>query len=194
MENWKTLFYKLGNSSEGYFDSLKLKLRQRLGLHLNIQIVTYMTYANSKKVYIRGRVLLNKNIEINDNDTLWKNLHNTYKRLSSVEIAGAKLKVTFNNTVHEFVSDEDGYFELPVPLKNPLPPEELWHHPLIELLESPFRVTHPVHARAEVMTPPSTAKFGVISDIDDSSYHTCAESFKIGVHDVYAQCLFALTF
>ncbi|MCE3280724.1 MAG: hypothetical protein K0S44_2915 [Bacteroidetes bacterium] len=176
MEDWKKIFYKIGNTSESYFDSLKLRLRQRLGLHLNIQIVTYMTYATSHELYIRGRVLLNKNIEISDRDTLWKNLHNTYKRISSVEVAGAKLKVKFSDTEHEFFSDEDGYFELPVKLKNPLPQEELWHHPLIELMESPFPFVQPLHARAEVMTPPSTAKFGVISDIDDTVLTTHAQS------------------
>ncbi|MDF2452815.1 MAG: hypothetical protein K0S26_2319 [Bacteroidota bacterium] len=176
MEDWKRIFYRLGNSSETYFDSLRLRLRQRLGLHMNVQISTYMTYANSKELYIRGRVLINKNIEISDRDTVWKNLHNTYKRLSSVEIAGAKLKVKFSDTEHEFFSDEDGYFELPISLKNPLPSEELWHHPLIELLESPFPFDPPVHVRAEVMTPPSTAKFGVISDIDDTVLTTHAQS------------------
>jgi phosphatidate phosphatase APP1 len=121
-------------------------------------------------------VLLNKNIEISDRDTLWKNLHNTYKRISSVEVAGAKLKVKFSDTELEFFSDEDGYFELPVKLKNPLPQEELWHHPLIELMESPFPFVQPLHARAEVMTPPSTAKFGIISDIDDTVLTTHAQS------------------
>ncbi|HEX8517862.1 MAG TPA: phosphatase domain-containing protein [Bacteroidia bacterium] len=176
MEDWKSIFYKLGNSSESYFDRLKLKLRQRLGLHMDIQILTYMTYANSKELYIRGRILLNKNIEISDRDTIWKNLHNTYKRLCSIEIAGARLRARFNNTEHEFFSDEDGYFELPIPLQNPLPSEELWHHPLIELLECPFPFQAPVHVRAEVMTPPSTARFGIISDIDDTVLTTHAQS------------------
>jgi phosphatidate phosphatase APP1 len=176
MENWRSVFYKLGNASENYFDSLKLRLRQRLGLHMNVQILTYMTYANSRELYIRGRVLLNKGIEISDRDSIWKNLQNTYKRLSSVEIAGAKLKVKFSETEHEFFSDEDGYFELPVALIKPLPPEELWHHPLIELLESPFPFQAPVHVRAEVMTPPSTARFGIISDIDDTVLTTHAQN------------------
>lgn len=176
MEDWKKLFYRLGNSSESYFDSLKLKLRQRLGFHMDIKINPYRTYANSEELYIRGRVLLNKPIETSDRDTFWKNLQNTYKRLSSVEIAGAKMSVKFSNTEHVFLSDEDGYFELPVPLKNPLPPEELWHHPLIELVEAPVPFDYPVHARAEVMTPPSTAKFAVISDIDDTVLTTHAHS------------------
>jgi phosphatidate phosphatase APP1 len=182
MEGWKKIFYKLGNSSENYFDSLKLKWRQRLGLHLDTQIVTYMTYANSEELFIRGRVLLNKNIEVNDRDTVWQNLHNTYKRLSSVEVAGARLKVKFSHTEHEFFSDEDGYFELSLRLNSPLPGEELWHHPLIELLESPFPFTSPVQARAEVMTPPSTARFGIISDIDDTVLTTHAQSLLKSVY------------
>jgi phosphatidate phosphatase APP1 len=176
MEGWKKIFYRLGNSSENYFDSLKLKLRQRLGLYMDVQIVTYMTYANQQELFLRGRVLLNKNIEVSDRDTVWKNLHNTYKRLSSVEVAGAKLKVKFSHTEHEFISDEDGYFELPVPLTTPLPNEELWHHPVIELIDAPISFTAPIQARAEVMTPPSTAKFGIISDIDDTVLTTHAQS------------------
>jgi phosphatidate phosphatase APP1 len=176
MEDWKKIFYRLGNSSETYFDSLKLKLRQRLGLHLDIKIVPYRTYANSEELYIRGRVLLNKHIEMSDRDTFWKNIRNTYKRLNSVEIAGARLKVSFSKTQHEFVSDEDGYFELPIRLNNPLPSEELWHHPLIELIHAPVPFESPIQARGEVMTPPSTARFGVISDIDDTVLTTDAQN------------------
>lgn len=176
MQDWKQILYKLGNSSESYFDSLKLRLRQRLGLDMDLHILTYMTYANTEELYIRGRVLLNRNIGVNDNDSIWKNLQNTYKRLSSVEVAGARLRVSFSETEQEFFSDEDGYFELPVPLKTPLPAEELWHHPLIELIEASVHFQEPIHARAEVMTPPSTAKFGVISDIDDTVLTTHAQS------------------
>lgn len=176
MEDWKRLFYKLGNASENYFDSLKLKLRERLGLDMDLHILTYMTYANAEELYLRGRVLLNKNIEVNDRDSVWKNLQNTYKRLNSVEVPGAKLKVSFSDTQQEFMSDEDGYFELPLRLKMPLPAEELWHHPLIELLEAPIAFQKPIQARAQVMTPPSTAKFGVISDIDDTVLTTHAQS------------------
>ncbi|MDF2438222.1 MAG: hypothetical protein K0Q95_2598 [Bacteroidota bacterium] len=195
MEDWKKIFYKLGNSSENYFDSLKLKLRQRLGLEMSIQIVPYMTYANSNELYVRGRVLLNKNIEISDRDNLWKNLHNTYKRISSLEIAGAKLKVKFSGTEHFFITDEDGYFELAVPLQYPLPAEELWHHPLIELIESPVPFDLPVHVRAKVMTPPSTARFGVISDIDDTVLLTHAQSlmksaYMTFMHNAYSRLPF----
>jgi phosphatidate phosphatase APP1 len=195
MEDWKKLFYKLGNSSERYFDSLKLRMRQKMGLHMDVQVQTYMTYANSNELYLRGRVLLNRNIEMSDRDSLWKNLSNTYKRLNSAEVAGAKLRVSFHNTTQEFLSDEDGYFELALPLINPLPKEELWHHPLVELLEAPFPLQLPVHARAEVMTPPSTARFGIISDIDDTVLTTHAQSllksaYMTFLHNSYSRLPF----
>lgn len=195
MENWKEIFYKLGNTSEHYFDSLKLQLRQRLGLEMDLHILTYMTYANAEELYLRGRVLLNKNIEVQDRDSVWKNLQNTYKRLSSVEVAGAKLKASFGDTELEFISDEDGYFELPMRLNTPLPAQELWHHPLIELLEAPIAFQKPIPTRAEVMTPPSTAKFGVISDIDDTVLTTHAQSLLKSVymtfmHNAYSRLPF----
>jgi phosphatidate phosphatase APP1 len=176
MPDWRKLFYRIGNSSETYFDRLRLQLRQRMGLHMNIQVLPYMTYATSAEIYIRGRVLLNRNIETSDNDRLWKNLQNTYKRLSSLEVANARLRVKFHDTEKEFFSDDDGYFELPVTLGRSLPGEELWHHPVIELLEAPFEFQGPVQVRAEVMTPPSTARFGIISDIDDTVLTTHAQS------------------
>jgi phosphatidate phosphatase APP1 len=177
MEGWKKIFYRIGNSSENYFDGLRLRLRERLGQDTPLQIVPYRTYASAHEIYIRGRVMLNRNIEVTDRDTLWRNLHNTYKRLNSLEVAGAKLKVQFSETQQEFLSDEDGYFELPVPLSRPLPREELWHHPLLEVVDAPVPFIPPVQARAEVMTPPSTARFGVISDIDDTVLTTHAQSF-----------------
>lgn len=176
MEGWRKVLYQLGNASESYFDNFKIRMRQEMGLHMDVTIIPYMTYGNSREIYIRGRVMINGLIETTDRDTLWKNLINSYRRLNSIEIPGAKLKVRFSNTEQEFLSDEDGYFELAIPLSTPLPQEELWHHPLIELIESPIKVAHPVTARAEVMTPPSTAKFGIISDIDDTVLTTNAQS------------------
>jgi phosphatidate phosphatase APP1 len=100
--------------------------------------------------------------------------------MASIEIAFAKLKATFNNTEYFFESDEDGYFEFSLPLKTRLPQEELWHYPLIELMESSVKFNKPLIKRAHVMTPPATAQFGVISDIDDTVLPTDAGSiFKM---------------
>lgn len=176
MDDWKSLLYRIANHSETSFDRFKLRFRQRMGWTTNVQVLPYMTYGTSVQVLIKGRVLHDRGIEVSDRDRIWNNLLNMYKRFSSYEIAGARLKVTFNHTETTLTSDEDGYFESTITFDQPLPPEELWHHPLIELLDSPVRSDRPVQVRSRVMTPPSTARFGVISDIDDTIIPTHAKS------------------
>jgi phosphatidate phosphatase APP1 len=176
MPDWKSLLYKVANRSETSFDRFKLQFRQRMGWTTDIQICPYITYGHHSQILLRGRVLHDRGLKTEDRDTVWENLVNMYKRFSSNEIAGASLKISFNGTVSDIISDEDGYFETTLSLQPALPAEELWHHPLIELTKSPVPFTLPVQARARVMTPPSTAKFGIISDIDDTVLPTHAQS------------------
>ena len=176
MGTLKNILYKLGNTAETDFDRFKLKFRERMGWTSKIQICPYITYGKSNEIYIKGRVLRDKEIETTDSDSFLKNLSNMYKRFSSTEIAGAKLKIKFNNTEREIISDEDGYFETSMPLENAVPAEELWHHPVIELMEAPVKFDPPVATRCKVITPPNTAQFGVISDIDDTILNTNAVS------------------
>jgi phosphatidate phosphatase APP1 len=173
---WRDVLYRAGNQAESHYDLLKLKFRQKMGLLGNVSIVTYITYCNHKELFLRGRVMENRDTSDPDKDSMWQNLVHTYRRFNSNEIAGAKLQVTFSNTKQELVSDEDGYFETRLTLTTPLPAEELWHHLVVELLNAPVPFTPPVVARCKVMTPPSTAQFGIISDIDDTILKTNAQS------------------
>lgn len=176
MEDWKKVLYRISNQAETSIDRFKLEFRQRMGWATPVQICPYMTFGESTEIFVKGRVLHDKGVLSEDKDTLWENLVNMYKRFSSNEIAGARLMIKLNNTEMEVVTDEDGYFELGMKLNNPLPSEELWHHPVAELLESPVHFDKPIQARCRVMTPPSTARFGVISDIDDTILVTNAQS------------------
>lgn len=174
--SWKNILYKAGNEAENEFDRFKLNFRERMGWSTQLQICTFITYGNSNEVYVKGRVLRDKGIESSDRDSIWKNLGNMYKRFESTEVAGARLKVTFHNTEKEILTDEDGYFETSMILKNSLPAEELWHHPVIELLDAPVKFKTPITTRCQLITPPNTAQFGVISDIDGTILNTDAAS------------------
>jgi phosphatidate phosphatase APP1 len=173
---WRELLYKAGSEAETHFDLLKLKFRQKMGLFGNVHIVTYMTYCNHKELFLRGRVLENRDTSHTDKDSLWNNLISAYRRFDSNEIADAKLRISFSNTTSEVYTDSDGYFEARISLNIPLPSEELWHHPVVELLEASVPFAPPVVSRCKVMTPPSTAQFGIISDIDDTILQTNAQS------------------
>jgi phosphatidate phosphatase APP1 len=60
-----------------------------------------------------------------------------------------------------------------VDLPAPGPPADgLWHEVALELLDPPPRTGQPVRATGRVLVPPATARFGVISDIDDTVVQT----------------------
>lgn len=180
--DWKKALYNAGNEIEINLDLLKLKFRENLGWNLPVQICPYITYGVSDNIYLRGRVMNNRTILPSENDTLFDNLVNSYKRFASEEIASAQMKVKCGDTEFYFESDEDGYFEFPLLLKTSLPTQQLWHQPLIELLNCRVKFQQPYYAHGQVMTPPVTSQFGIISDIDDTVIPTDAESlFKAAI-------------
>jgi phosphatidate phosphatase APP1 len=90
-----------------------------------------------------------------DADGRWRNLIRFYKRLESDEVAGARLRAGKTQAV----TDREGYFRLE--LKGSFRPG--WNDVDLELL-------HPAPAQvsARALVPDPQAKFGLISDIDDT--------------------------
>jgi phosphatidate phosphatase APP1 len=172
--DWEKLAYKLGKQAEDQYDRFKLSFRHRMGWAGPVQICPYITYCTQDTLFIKGRVLEDKNLNVLESDSGLRNLLKMYRRFNSNEIPGAKLRFRFNGTSSELVSDGDGYFQSSISLGDQLPSEELWHHPILELLEAPVPFTKPLMIRCEVMTPPLTAQFGIISDIDDTVLTTHA--------------------
>jgi phosphatidate phosphatase APP1 len=100
---------------------------------------------------------------------------NTYKRMASREIPHARLKLAFQDIEQEVVADEEGMFDAWLHPTAPLNRERLWHHVEVTLLEpQPESDVDPVTAIAEILVPPTSARFGVISDIDDTVLRTDA--------------------
>ena len=90
-----------------------------------------------------------------DADGRWRNLIHFWKRLESDEVPGARLRAG----KVEAVTDREGYFHLE--LKGAFRPG--WN-------EVPLELIHPAKAKAvaRVLVPSPKAKFGLISDIDDT--------------------------
>lgn len=82
-------------------------------------------------------------------------------------ISGALLKARLGDAEQRVVTDHQGYFRVRMDLPQPPPADRLWHDMEIELIR-------PVKARArgEFFVPPQTARFVVISDIDDTVMDT----------------------
>ena len=175
MSDWRTVLGAITDDIEGHFDHLKHGLLARFQPEYPVQILPYMGYGTAQRIFIKGRVLADKGItRAEENDTVWENLLNMYRRFESDEIPGARLRAMVAGVEVELIADDEGYFERAIDLETPLPDHQRWHEVQYQLLEIPNAETlkEVVRATGKVLIPPSDAQFGVISDLDDTVMQT----------------------
>ena len=172
---WKKLFSDSIDLIENEFDNLKFDLRKKLGLNDPVQIVPYRSYGTVNRLYLKGRVLEDKQIAASgDKDTILNNLGNMYKRFESDEVPNAVLNVRFQDQVHQMVTDEEGYYMINIEPTHPIEIADIWHPVEIKLVHSPIPFNNDLKIVAEVLVPPTDAEYGIISDIDDTVVETSA--------------------
>ena len=178
MSNWRSVLARTTANVEDRFDQLKAQLSQRLGLGEPLMIQAYYGYGTPHAVTIKGRVLENEGIrEAGDHDSIWQNMLNTYRRIESDEVPGAQVQGTLYGRVATAVTDEEGYFDLHFTFAEPLTRNTPWHTVELTLLDAPRTLDKPVTAVGQILVPPKTAVFGVISDIDDTILQSQATSY-----------------
>ena len=170
MSEWKQILTHLAADAEDKFDELRYRLHFALGGPGPVKIVAYRGYGTPQRMYVKGRVLEDKRIpEAEENDRLWENLLNMYKRLESDEVPHARVALRYQGRQQEVTANEEGFFEAWIEPPAPPPSNRLWHPVEIELLEPlPDRQREAPHTVAEVLVPPPEARYVVISDIDDT--------------------------
>jgi phosphatidate phosphatase APP1 len=136
--------------------ALRARPRRRFGREIDpIVILPYLGYGTRHKLTIRGRVLEDEGFRPSTTaDSRWRNLIRFWKRLESDEVPGARLRAGRVETV----TDREGYFRLE--LEGSFRPG--WNEVGLELLTGKTKAT------ARVLVPSKKARFGVISDIDDT--------------------------
>lgn len=160
---------------ENRYDDAKFRLQQRLGLG-ELQIIPFLGYGNAHALVVRGRVLRDKGIhEPMDNASLLTNLVDMYKRFQSDEIPGATVQASYNSQQYTATTNREGFFTFE--LQTPPDVQDTTLLIDLELLDYPGSEQNPAEpttfkAQAQVITPPPTAQFGVISDVDDTVLRT----------------------
>jgi phosphatidate phosphatase APP1 len=104
-------------------------------------------------------------------DSTWQNLINMYKRFETDEVPGARIRALFQGVETEVIADQEGYFSLEINPARPLDSRP-WQEVELELLEPLSRDGQTVRATAQVLVPAATARFGIISDVDDTIIST----------------------
>jgi phosphatidate phosphatase APP1 len=165
---WKRALQSFVGRADNLFDDARQRIRKVRTSDASITIIPYLGVGTSTKLQLNGRVLMDAGFAVKgDAGTGWRNTVELYKRMASKEIRGARVRARFNGVEKETATDREGYFSLDLELAQPLEVSG-WHTAQLELLDPLPRSGSPVLAAAEVLVPPATAKFGVISDIDDT--------------------------
>jgi len=144
-----------------------LRRLRKVGSDRPLLVLPYLGFGNANKLWIKGRVLDEASFrEQTGQDSSWSNLVALYHRLESDEVAGARVVAHFDGLTWETVTDSGGYFEFEIVPSAPLAGGS--HRVDLELPESQGSDGAPIRASSEAFVPAASARFGIISDIDDT--------------------------
>lgn len=163
MSKWQKALAPLANDVEELFDRLKYRLEERLGGTRPVMLMPLAAFTHPGGLYLKGRALRQRGpITGADNDSLWDDLLDLYRRANSDEIPNARILVHAGGQSIELSTDSEGYFELNLP-GEPLDAVEF------EILPNPGR-NIPAWPRTAVRLVQNAhpVRFAVISDIDDT--------------------------
>src|SRR5690242_16633102 len=123
MARWEDVLSLIANNVEERFDALKYGLGKRLRSNKPICIVPYRSYGTSERLYVHARVLENLRVRsARDNDSVWDNLLNMYRRFDSDEVPYARVLARYGGMTHELVADDEGYVRAWLPAHPGAPP------------------------------------------------------------------------
>jgi phosphatidate phosphatase APP1 len=178
LRSWKGTVVAAGRMLEGWFDRLRFGLKHRTGRIGPVEILPYRGHGTRDTLFLKGRVL--KMVDIappSIGDSRRHNLRNMARRFWSSEIPHARVRASLRLTRggHELeaVADEEGFFDLRFDLEEPLEGSTDWHPVEIELLWPQTKEGNGARSRGSVLVP-AGARFGVISDLDDTVVRSSA--------------------
>ena len=129
-------------------------------------VVAYRGYGTRERVLVLGRALQDERIGPADpGHSRWRNFRDALSRIESDPLPRARLQATVGADVHELVADEEGYVERWLPLAAPFS-QAGWQPYSLALAHAAAAPAAP--SAAEILIPPATAAFGVVSDLDDT--------------------------
>ncbi len=173
VSKWYRHLHRLSWQAEARIDQWKFRFQEKIGLLGNWYIQVYHGYVTADSLFIEGRVLKDRNIEVSKQDSSFTNLLNSYKRLGSLEAPHAEVKLTAVGQEISLVADEEGYFAGKFSFSSPLSPHAL----LVEARLISPRNTDQVFT-GKVFGASSNSSLAVISDVDDTILETGATSYR----------------
>ena len=156
-------------------------VRRDLG-HRGLAIQPYRGFGTKKKIYLMGRVFRQPQFGRRLREaTVIRDVVDIARRIGRWGLGGATLVARFNGTETRLTTDRDGYFHLHMELESPPSTEELWHRVDLELHHRDEVITDV----AEVFIPSDSARFVVVSDIDDTVMKTGVANVAVMLYRLF---------
>jgi phosphatidate phosphatase APP1 len=155
--------------SPGVLSRLKIQLKKKLGWLDKPSIQLYRGYANRETAFVSGYVCEDKGLsKPREKDPFWRNMISMLKRYSSDELPGITVKVHFEGQTYLAETDEQGVFQLAIPIAPGFIQTKSRWLPFSAELCRQEEETGPASSRSEIFIPGSDSSVAVISDIDDT--------------------------
>ncbi len=137
----------------------------------HFRIEPYIGHGGPAGVVVRGRVLDNPLTgEAVEDESVRAAVRRTVRHFLTDELPGVPLRVTVGDASVDAVTDEEGYFLVRVPA-SPSSLSSPWTSGVVALAGD-YRGVASAEGQVEVRVPADAARFGVVSDIDDTILQT----------------------
>ena len=158
--------------ADDHLDAMWRRIDTRLGRGKPRHLAAYRGYADARGVELVGRVLAEapRGGPLEDAGW-WDNLLDTYRRFESDEVPGAPLRLRYRATEVELRSDHEGYWHAAFDAPGPMS-DLLWDNAAASLADGSLLTAQPV------LQVGPRARFGVISDIDDTILQSSITDWK----------------
>jgi phosphatidate phosphatase APP1 len=149
-----------------------------------LEILAYRGYGNPTRTHVYGRVLEKRGVSAStDSDSTVRNLLNTLRRAESDPLPFATVKAKYATVAAEMKADDEGFFGGWMDVDPPVLADAEWQEYDVELV-SPQVAGPAVKGTGEVLVPPPSARFGIISDIDDTVIQSRVSNFLLAARTV----------
>jgi phosphatidate phosphatase APP1 len=142
------------------------------------EVLAYRGYGNGAEVLLQGRAVEQRRVAASqDGDSSFRNLLNTYRRVDSDPLPSAKLLLTCRGMSTPCTADDEGFFGGRVAVTARSTDQGEWQEYVAELVAPTRAGGAVVSTTGEILVPPASARFGVISDIDDTVIQSRVSNF-----------------
>ena len=149
------------------------------------EVLAYRGFGDLSHAHVYGRAQENRGVgKSAETDSIVENLLNTYRRADSHPLPFADLAVQFRGVTQAIKADDEGFFSGRIDLAAAVTPVDEWSEYSVDLLAPARPGVDRARCKGEVLVPPPSAQFAVISDIDDTVIQSRVSNFLLAARTV----------